>query len=291
MSVAQEDKRQAAIRLYDAFTHGAMDRRTFMSELTRVGGGAAAASALLAGIPGSASAAPLVADDDRRIEAAMVSLPVAGDRRIMSYRVRPRGAADRPAVIVVHENRGLTPHIRDVARRVALAGYEAHALDFLTPAGGTPTDEDRAREMIGALDLPQAVADGAAVANILSGGGRKVGITGFCWGGMMVHRITLASGADIAGGVSFYGPAPAPTEAARLQSPVLVLLAERDDRVNSTAGPYLDAAQAAGKDVRAVTYPGTEHAFHNDTSTARYNREAAEAAWRETLAFFAQHLS
>lgn len=286
-----EDKQRAAIRLYDAFTHGGMDRRAFMTELTRVAGGAAAASALLAGIPGSASAAPLVADDDRRIDAAMVSLPVAADRRIASYRVRPCGASDRPAVIVVHENRGLTPHIRDVARRFALAGYEAHALDFLTPGGGTPADEDRARELIGALDLPQAVADGAAVANILAGGGRKVGITGFCWGGMMVHRVALAAGAAIAGGVSYYGPAPAPAEAARLQSPLLILLAERDDRVNSTAGPYLEAAQAAGKDVRSITYPGTEHAFHNDTSTARYNRAAAEASWRETLAFFGRHLA
>lgn len=285
------DKRQTAIRLYDAFTHGGLDRRAFMTELTRVAGGAAAASALLAGIPGSASAAPLVADDDRRIDAAMVSLPVAADRRIASYRVRPRGASDRPAVIVVHENRGLTPHIRDVARRVAVAGYEAHALDFLTPAGGTPTDEDRARELIGALDLPQAVADGAAVANILAGGGRKVGVTGFCWGGMMVHRITLAAGTDIAAGVSYYGPAPAPAEATRLQSPLLVLLAERDERVNSTTSPFLEAAQAAGKEVRAITYPGTEHAFHNDTSTARYNREAAEAAWRETLAFFGRFLA
>ncbi len=285
-----EDQRRAAIRLYDRFTHGGMDRRAFMAELTRIAGGATAASPLLAGIPGSASAAPLVAEDDRRLDAAMVSLPVTMDRRIASYRVRPRGPTDRPAVIVIHENRGLTPHIRDVARRVALAGYEAHALDFLTAAGGTPADEDRAREMIGALDLTQAVADGAAVANILAGGGRKVGVTGFCWGGMMVHRVTLAAGTAIAGGVSFYGPAPAPAEAARLHSPLLILLAERDDRVNSTAAPYLEAARAAGKDVRAITYPGTEHAFHNDTSTARYNREAAEAAWRETIAFFGQHL-
>lgn len=286
-----QDKQQAAIRLYDAFTHGGMDRRSFMSELTRIAGGAAAASALLAGIPGNASAAPLIADDDRRIDAAMISFPAAGGRRIAGYRVRPRGAEGRPAVIVVHENRGLTPHIRDVARRLAVAGYEAHALDFLTPAGGTPTDEDRARELIGGLDLPQAVADGAAVASILAGGGRKVGITGFCWGGSMVHRVTLAAGDDIAAGVSFYGPAPAPTEAVRLRAPVLILLAERDDRVNSTAGPYLEAARAAGKDVRSITYPGTEHAFHNDTSTARYNREAAEAAWRETLAFFGRHLA
>lgn len=285
------DKHQAAIRLYDRFTHGGMGRRAFMAELSRIAGGATAASALLAGIPGSASAAPLVADDDRRIDAAMVSLPVATGRRIASYRVRQRGSAARPAIIVVHENRGLTPHIRDVARRVALAGYEAHALDFLTPAGGTPADEDRAREMIGALDLPQAVADGAAVAQMLAGGGRKVGITGFCWGGMMVHRVMLAAGADVAAGVSFYGPAPAPTEAPKLRSPLLVLLAERDDRVNATAGPYVEAARAAGKDVQAITYPGTEHAFHNDTSTARYNRAAAESAWRETMAFFGRHLA
>jgi carboxymethylenebutenolidase len=291
--VAQDDRTtRAAIALYDRFTHEGMDRRTFMAELTRIAGGAAAASTLLAGIAAQAACAPAVPADAAGLTTDTRSLTVRPGRQLAYYVAAQAGREDRsPAVVVVHENRGLNEHIRDVARRFATAGYAAYAPDFLTVAGGTPADEDRARTMIGELDMPATVADGAAlIAELGRGGRRKVGVIGFCWGGAMVHRLALASGPRLAAGVSFYGPAPDPAEAVRLQVPLLVILADRDERVNRTALPYFAAAEAAGKPVRAITYPDVDHAFHNDTSAARYNPAAAQQAWSETLAFFGRHL-
>lgn len=285
--------RRRAIALHDRFTHGGgMDRRAFMAELTRIAGGAAAASLLLSSIAAQAGA-PQVADDDPRLILRTIEWEPRPGRRYSGYNAAPRGAADLPVVIVIHENRGLNDHIRDVARRLALAGYSAVAPDFLSPAGGTPADEDRAREMIGELDMAETVADGAASISWLAsseGGSRKVGIIGFCWGGAMVNRLAVASGDALAAGVSFYGPAPSPAEAPRVEAPLLIHLAERDERVNATALPWVLALRQAGKDVRAINYHGADHAFHNDTSAARYNRDAAEQAWATTLDFFARHL-
>lgn len=284
---------RAVIALYDRFTHEGMDRRAFMAELVRITGGAAAASAMLGAVAAQAGCAPVVPTDDSRLRTETVTWEVRQGRPLSIYSARPaRGGDDLPAIMVVHENRGLNDHIRDVTRRAALAGYAAYAPDFLTAAGGTPADEDRARDMIGALDMPAAVADGAALIRRLAGPNnrRKVGAVGFCWGGAMVHRLALAAGPALAAGVPFYGPAPEPAEAARLQTPLLVILAGRDERVNRTALPYVEAARAAGKNVRAITYPDVDHAFHNDTSQARYDQAAAQQAWAETLAFFRQHL-
>jgi carboxymethylenebutenolidase len=199
-----------------------------------------------------------------------------------------------PAVIVIHENRGLNDHIRDIARRAALAGYRALAPDFLAPAGGTPADEDRARTMMGALDLSQTIADAAATAAWLrsrtGGGHRRVGAVGFCWGGGMVNRLAVAAGDRLDAGVPYYGPAPDPALAPQVRAALLIILAGRDERVNRTALPWVEALRAAGKRVESITYPDVDHAFHNDTSAARYNRPAAEQAWAATLAFFARHL-
>lgn len=287
---------RAAIALYDRFTHGGMDRRTFMAELTRVTGGAAAATALLTSVAARAQAQPAVREDDPRIFTDTIRMK-RGDRPSAYYMAAPlavaKGRREAPAVIVVHENRGLNGHIRDVARRFALQGYKALAPDFLAPVGETPPDEDRAREMIGQLDLVAATADVVQLVREQAGphGARKpVGIVGFCWGGAMVHRVALAAGDALAAGISFYGPAPEPAEAVRLESPLLVILAERDERVNRTALLYVAAAQAAGKPVRAITYPNVDHAFHNDTSAARYNPAAAGQAWVETVRFFHRHL-
>ena len=285
---------RAVIALYDRFTHEGMDRRAFMAELVRITGGAAAASAMLGAVAAQAGCAPVVPADDNRLLTETASWEVRPGRQLSFYSATPeRGGEDRPAVVVVHENRGLNDHIRDVARRVALAGYAAYAPDFLSAAGGTPAEEDRARTMIGELDMAATVADGAALIRRLAGVGnrRKVGAVGFCWGGAMVHRLALAAGPALAAGVPFYGPAPEPADAARLQTPLLVILAERDARVNGTSLPYVQAAQAAGKEVRAITYPDVDHAFHNDTSQARYSQATAQQAWAETLAFFGRHLS
>jgi carboxymethylenebutenolidase len=287
------DIREAVIALYDRFTHERMDRRVFMAELTRIAGGAAAASLALSSVAAGA-AEPVVPPDDPRIRTQPFEWEVAPDRVYTGYNAAPAGgAANLPVVLVIHENRGLNDHIRDVTRRVALAGYSGVAPDFLSSAGGTPADEDQARTMIGALDMAQTVADGAAMIRWLAsseGASRKVGAVGFCWGGGMVNRLAVAAGSALGAAVPFYGPAPDPAEAARVQSPMLIILAGRDDRVNATAGPWTEALRAAGKDATAITYPDVDHAFHNDTSAMRYNREAAEQAWAATLAFFARHL-
>ncbi len=288
----RDERVRAAIRLYDLFTHEGLDRRAFMAELTRIAGGAAAASLLLSSIAAGA-ASPQVAPDDGRLSLRDIEWEARPGRRYRGYNAAPRGAADLPVVLVIHENRGLNDHIRDVARRLAVAGYSAVAPDFLSPAGGTPADEDRARTMIGALDMAETVADGAASIRWLAsaeGGSRRVGMVGFCWGGAMVNRLAVAAGDALDAGVVFYGSAPPLADAARVAAPLLIHLAERDERVNATALPWVLALRNAGKDVRAINYHGVDHAFHNDTSAARYDEAAARRAWATTLDFFARHL-
>lgn len=289
-----EDIRQAAIDLYDRYTHEGMDRRAFMTELTRIAGGTAAASALLAGIAASPAAAQTVAEHDSRITVQATSLPGADGTAIQGYAASPRNAAGpRPSVMVVHENRGLNDHIRDVARRLAVAGFHAFAPDFLSRSGGTPADQDAARAAIGKLDLAQTTAEGVALLAALrsrQGGNGRVGVVGFCWGGAMVNRLAVNAGAGLDAGVSFYGTAPSGAEAPQVQAPLLIHLAEKDARVNASALPWVVALRNAGRQVRAINYHGVNHAFHNDTSAERYDRKAAERAWATTLDFFRQHL-
>ena len=302
-----EDRLRAAIALYDRFTHDGMDRRLFMSELTRIAGGAAAAGLLLNGIAANAQATPQVAADDSRLRTRDDEIRV-DDIYIRAYRairtdLLPNGRRRRPStVIVIHENRGLNQHIRDVARRFAVQGYDVVAPDFLSLGGGsTPADEDEARRGIGALDLGRAVAAGARLIRLFHEPRRvvrpfeteptNVGIVGFCWGGAMVHRLAVAAGDDLAAAVSFYGPAPDPAQAAQVQAPTLIQLAGRDARVNATALPWAEALRAAGRSVTVTTHPDVDHAFHNDTSAPRYDRAAAGRAWQQTLQFFRWHLS
>lgn len=288
---------RAAIALYDHFTHDGMDRRDFMAKLTRIAGSAAAASALLADVACKAETEPQVAAGDRRLSNIELAWEPRPGRSYRGYRAVP-ALADRrgplPVIMVIHENRGLNDHIRDVTRRFALAGFEALAPDWLSPAGGTPAgDEDRARAMIGQLDMAAIVADGAATIGWLrSGRGarRKVGIVGFCWGGGLVDRLAIASGGALSAAVSYYGPAPAPAEAPRVRAPILFHLAGLDNRVNGTARPFAAAIQAARGRATVIEHPNVDHAFNNDTSAARYNREAATQAWDQTLAFFRRHL-
>ena len=283
------DIRGAAIALYDRFTHDGMDRRAFMAELTRLAGSAAAASALLAGIAADPAAAAQIAESDGRVRARPMSWPVGGGRVMKGYQAEPaRIAGPLGSVLVVHENRGLNAYVEDVARRLAVAGYRAVAADFLSPAGGTPADQDAARAAIGKLDLAQAAADGVATLRLLSGlpgSNGRVGAVGFCWGGGMVNRIAVAAGSALQAGVPFYGPAPDPSLAPRVEAAMLLHYAGNDERVNATGLPWAAALEAAGKDVQSHVYPGVEHAFHNDTSAERYNAAAAKLAWQRTLDF------
>lgn len=288
------DVRQRAIALYDAFTHQNADRRAFMRELTMLAGGAAAANALLASIAADPAAAAVVEASDPRVKTQEVSWQGANGHTLTGYTARPAGRIiKRPAVLVIHENRGLTAHIRDVARRVALAGFVAVAPDFLSPVGGTPANEDEARTMIGKLDLAATVADGVATVGWLkrvSQSSGKVGAVGFCWGGAMVNRIAVSAGPALSAGVPYYGPAPAPAEAVKVKAAMLLQYAGLDDRVNATGKPWIEALKAADVTTEAFIYEGVNHAFNNDTAVGRYDKAASDLAWGRTVAFFKEHL-
>jgi carboxymethylenebutenolidase len=210
------------------------------------------------------------------------------------YLVTPTEAADPlPAVMVIHENRGLNPHIQDVARRMALEGFVALAPDFLTPSGGTPEDEDKAREMISALDADATVANAVATVAFLKSHARsngKVGAVGFCWGGGLVNETAVAAGADLAAGVSYYGRQPDANEAGRIRARMLLHYAGLDERINAGIPDYEAALQAAGVDYQVHVYEGVNHAFNNDTSAARYDQTAADLAWSRTISFLRETL-
>jgi len=285
--------RQRAIALYDRFTHEGMERRVFMAEMVRIAGSLAAAQLLIAGIAASPAAAAIVPADDKRLRAADFYLRLPGRKAYRAYVAQPRKPGRRASVLVIHENRGLNFHIRDVARRVALAGYLAVAPDFLSPVGGTPGNEDEAREKIGKLNLAEATNDAVAMLTYLKrrrGSVPKAGAIGFCWGGGFVDRLAVAAGPALDAGVSYYGPAPNPAEAVRVQAPLLIQLAGLDDRVAATAHPFVEALRKAGKDVTEYTYAGVNHAFNNDSSAERYNKAAADLAWARTLAFLKRTL-
>jgi carboxymethylenebutenolidase len=282
--------RQRAIELYDAYTHEGRDRRAFLREMTILAGSVGAAEALIAGIAASPAAAAVVAADDKRLKMRTESWESAPGRAMSAYVAEPARGKAGPLVVVIHENRGLTEHIRDVARRVALAGYRAAAPDLLTPVGGTPEDQDKARTMIGALDLAATMRDAQSVFARLGGGG-KAGVTGFCWGGAMVNRLAVAGAPGLKAAVSYYGPAPDPAEAAKVAVPLMIHLPELDTRVANTVRPFVAALKAANRPVTLHEYAGANHAFNNDTSEERYDAAAAKLAWERTLAFFKAHLA
>jgi len=281
------DLKRSAIDLYDRFTHGHMERRDFMGRMVALTGSIAAANAMIGAIAARADAAPL--SDPKNPSLTIRDQLIAGTN---CYVAEPVTKSLKASVIVIHENRGLNDHIRDVARRVALVGYRAVAPDFLTPMGGTPSNEDQAREMIGKLDLAATTSAGFALAAELakSSRGGKVGAVGFCWGGAYVDRLAVAAGKGLSAGVSYYGPAPDPADANKVEAPLMFQLPGLDERVATTAWPFISALGKAGKALSANVYPGVNHAFNNDTSAERYDKAAAELAWSRTLAWFAQYL-
>jgi carboxymethylenebutenolidase len=283
-----DDIRRRAIALYDRFTHEGMDRRLFVRRMVALAGSAAAAEALIGAISASPVAAAIVPADDKRLTTRMQTL--TGGYK--AYVAEPRTRSLKPTVLVIHENRGLNDHIRDVARRLAIAGFRAVAPDLLSPVGGTPANEDAARAAIGKLDLDKAVAAGVAMLDELarSSRGGKVGAVGFCWGGGYVNRLAVAAGDKLDAGVVYYGPAPNPSEAPKVAAPLMIHLAGLDTRVAATAWPWITALRAAGKKVTYFNYEGVNHAFNNDTSAERYNKPAADLAWKRTLRFFKQQL-
>jgi len=286
--------RDRAIGLYDAYTHDHRDRRALLRQMTALAGSAAAAEALIGGIAAAPAAAAQVDAADPRLVTRKGGYGIGGGATMTGYFAAPRDPGRAiGAVMVIHENRGLQPHIEDVARRVALAGFFAVAPDFLSAQGGTPADENLAREMIAKADMAQVVA--AAVATVgrlrrLSHGTGRVGTVGFCWGGALVNRVALAAGPALSAAVGYYGPAPDPAEAPKLAVPLMLHYAGKDARVAQTGEPWVAALKAAGKPVEAFSYPGVDHAFNNDTSAERYSKPAADLAWGRTIDFLHRHL-
>ena len=282
---------QQAIELYDRFTHEGMDRRDFFGRMTLIAGSTAAATSLIAAIAASPAAAAIVPADDPRLTTRTMTFDNPAGYK--AYVAEPRTRSLKATVLVVHENRGLNDHIRDVARRIALDGFRAVAPDFLSLTGGTPANEDMAREQIGKLDLGKSTSDAVAMLEVLSKSSRggKVGAVGFCWGGAFINRLAVAAGDKLDAGVVYYGPAPDPSEANKVQAPLLIHHAGTDARVATTLFPWVDALRAANKPVTYQGYDGAHHAFNNDTSAERYNKEAADLAWGRTIRFFKRHLA
>jgi carboxymethylenebutenolidase len=283
-----DQTRQQAILLYDRFTHEGMERRAFMAQMVKIAGSVAAAELLIAGIAPSPAAAAIVPENDPRVTTRTVTL-VGGYK---AYLAEPRTRSPHATVLVIHENRGLNGHIRDVARRVAIAGYRAVAPDLLSLTGGTPANEDAARDAIGKLDLGKSVSDAVAMVADLkkSSRGGKIGAVGFCWGGGFVDRLAIAAGDKLDADVAYYGPAPDPSEAPKVRAPMLLHFAGLDERVTPGGLAWAKALHRAGKTVSEYVYPGVNHAFNNDTAADRYNKPAADLAWKRTLAFFKHYL-
>lgn len=283
---------QRIIDLYDRFTHGQIGRREFMDRLATLAGSLAAALALMPLLTNDYASAALVEENDPRLETSTARFEAGGDE-VSGYLVRARRVdARRPAVLVIHENRGLNPHIRDVTRRMALAGYLAFGVDLLSPDGGTPADEDKARAMIAALDQPANLARAEAAVRFLAShpaSTGNVGAVGFCWGGGLVNQLAQAS-PRLKAGVAYYGMQPPLDRVPGISAALLLHYAGLDNRVNEGIAAYEDALAKAGKDYTVYVYEGANHAFNNDTNPARYDPKAAELAWTRTAAFLAKHL-
>jgi len=289
-----QDFDQELLILFDAYVHGSLDRRGFLSGAQKFAKAGVTAAGLLAALSPNFAAGQQVPQDDARLKTERPSFSSpAGNGSVKGYLARPAsaGTARVPAVLVIHENRGLNPHIEDIARRLALDGFMAFAPDGLTPLGGYPGDEDKARTLFATLDQSKALEDFVAAAQWLKArpdATGKLGAVGFCYGGGIVHQLATRL-PDLNAAVPFYGNTPAPAEAAKVKAPLLVHLAAVDERINAAWPGYETALQAAGAKYAVHSYSGTQHGFNNDT-TPRYDAQAAKLAWERTVGFFKARL-
>jgi carboxymethylenebutenolidase len=281
---------QEMIDLYNEFAHQTFDRRGFMTRLAVLAGGTAAAYAIAPMIEADQAQAAMIEAGDSRISGEDISF---GDN-VSGYFVRPAALSGKaPTLIVIHENRGLNEHIRDVARRAALEGFVVLAPDFLSPDGGTPSDPDRARSMFRTLSRDSVIANGRAAVAFLkdhADSNGKVGALGFCWGGGAVNQIAV-NAPDLVAGAPFYGPAPDAADVPNIKAKMMLHFAGNDNFVSPGIDPYRKALEAANVDHTIYIYEGASHAFHNDTAGARYNKAAAELAWSRTIDFMKTNLA
>lgn len=281
-----------ALRLFDKFVHGDIGRREFLSKATRFAG-AFTATSLLEALSPQFAYAQRIAGNDPRIQTQNIEIASPkGYGKLKGYLVKPaKSSGSLPVVLVVHENRGLNPHIEDIARRIALENFIVFAPDALFPLGGYPGNEDAARELFKQLEQPKTQEDFIAAFDWLkqlpeSNG--KVGVIGFCYGGSIANLLATRL-PDLAAAVPFYGSAPPLEAVPAIKSPLLIHFAEQDERVNASWPPYEQALKASNIPYQAYIYPGTQHGFNNDT-TPRYDEAAASLAWQRSLDFFNHHL-
>lgn len=289
------DFSREVLDLFDAYVHGAIDRRGFIERCAAQAGSAVAATAILAALSPDFAAAQVIGADDRRIRTARVDIASpAGNGRINAYVARPAAAGGKPlpAVLVIHENRGLNPHIEDIARRIAVDGYMAVAPDALTSLGGYPGDEDKARALFQTLDRDRMNADFIASARhalSMPGANGHLGAVGFCFGGGIANMLATQL-PELKAAAPFYG-APAPiADVPKITAELMLHFAANDSRVNAGWPAYEAALKQAGKRYQAFFYDGTEHGFNNDT-TPRYDKEAADLAWSRTMGLFRRTLA
>ncbi len=284
---------QELLILFDAYVHGAIDRRGFLDKARKFAVGGVTAAMLLDQLNPNFAEAQVVAPDDKRVKTEDIEYPSPqGSGTMKGYLVRPANATGKlPSILVVHENRGLNPHIKDIARRLALENFMAFAPDALAPLGGYPGGEDEARGLFQKLDQAKTREDFVAAVDYLKkrpDSTGSVGVVGFCYGGGIAHMLATRI-PDLAAAVPFYGNSPDPAQAANVKAPLLVHFAATDERINAAWPAYEAALKAAGVSYTAHTYPGTQHGFNNDT-TPRYDEAAAKLAWQRTVDFFKKHV-
>jgi carboxymethylenebutenolidase len=284
---------QEVLNLFDQYVHGQLDRRGFLDRAAKFAIGGMTAGMILDALNPTFAEAQQVPKDDKRIRAETVEYPSPqGSGTMKGYLVRPASAAGKlPGVLVVHENRGLNPHIEDIARRLAIDNFVAFAPDALAPLGGYPGDEDKARALFQTLDQAKTREDFVAAAGYLKTRPEctgRVGVVGFCYGGGIANMLATRV-PDLGAAVPFYGNQPPAEEVPKIKAPLLIHYAEKDDRINAAWPGYEAALKAAKVQYTAHIYPGTQHGFNNDT-TPRYDEAAAKLAWQRTVEFFNKHL-
>jgi carboxymethylenebutenolidase len=288
-----KDFDQGLLNLFDQYVHGALDRRAFLERATKYASAGVTAPMLLDQLNPQFAAAQQIAKDDTRVKTEYVEYPSPkGNTKTRGYLAKPaEGGGRLPGILVVHENRGLNPHIEDIARRLALDKFVAFAPDALAPLGGYPGDEDKARALFPQLDQAKTREDFIAAAEYLKKRPEctgKIGAVGFCYGGGIVNMLATRL-PDLAAAVPFYGSQPSPEDAAKIKSPLLIHYAENDDRINAGWPAYESALKANNVPYTMYKYAGTQHGFNNDT-TPRYDEAAARLAWQRTVDFFNKNL-
>ncbi|MBN2090532.1 dienelactone hydrolase family protein [candidate division KSB1 bacterium] len=279
---------QKTDELYHNYCRGLINRRKFLEKLALIAGGTVAASALLSSLEARAD---IIAADDPRLHTEMTTYP-GESGNVQAYLAKPKGKDKLPAVMIIHENRGLQPHIKDVTRRMALEGFLALAPDALSPVGGTPEDADSARTKLQALDAETTKKDFVAAVQYLKthpNSTGKVGCTGFCWGGALTNQVAV-NAPDLLAAVPYYGRQPDVADVPKIKAALLIHYAGDDERINAGIPAFEKALKEAKKEYKIYIYEGAKHAFNNDSNPERYHKEAAELAWKRTVEFFKEKL-